>query len=146
MCNCQEQRLQENVKALIEEDEESCLSDSVTCPGSLVRCLVGRDGQTLNYVKEQTNTTIYMEDGQLEGMHRVVIQGTHTSDVEKAKQMIYGILSIGCSEMYYSNKSACQVVLSPRTFRPLFLVWDDKGCEMSSQYSGSHYRTPGTDS
>ena len=128
-CECQEHRIREHVASLIDtddddEDEEST-ADSVICPAHLVGYVVGRNGQTMKYLREQTNTRIYIEDAHVEGMRRIVVQGAHSIQTERAKQMIYSILSIGCSEMSCAGKGICQVhgAFVPR-------AWLD-GCDRS---------------
>lgn len=136
MCECQERRIHEHVASVIDDDDEDAEPfDSVVCPVYLVGCLVGKHGQTMKYLQEQTNTRITIGDADIDGMRRVFIEGARSSAIDKAKQMIYGILGIGCSEMYYTNRNAYQV-------RPSFglsialvglpLVWDDACVKLSA--------------
>lgn len=104
-----EQRLYKHIAALIEEDEDNDPLDSVICPVYLIRCLVGRNGQTLKYLQEQTNTQISIQDASLHDMRRVVIEGSRTAQIDKAKRMVYGLLAVGCSEMTFSHRHHDQV-------------------------------------
>ena len=149
-CECQEHRIREHVASLIDtdDDEEEEPTDSVICPAYLVGYVVGRNGQTMKYLREQTNTRIYIEDAHVEGMRRVVVQGAHSVQTERAKQMIYSILGIGCSEMSCSGKGICQV-LTPLCMAHgvlgVFAVWHDAGAEMPTKRHRTRHRASGTD-